>query len=86
MSWEFTAHACRSCFGTILRSGSAFTCSICRATAENSPFRICGCGANVFGPNGPRSAGLRCVENPRPTPACPSHVLIALAPPPAHAA
>jgi len=79
-AWAFTTHACRNCMGTILQSGSAFTCAVCRAVAEGAPDSICGCGATVLGPTGPRPAGFRCAPNPRPSPANPSHVLIALAP------
>jgi len=79
-SWIFTNHACRACLGTILQGGSSFICSICRATSEGSTAPICGCGATVFGPTAPRSAGFRCVPNPAPTPACPAYVLIELAP------
>ncbi len=79
MSWSFTSHACRACLGTILSDGATFCCSICRASAVGGPEKICGCGAVVQGPTGTRSAGLRCMANPAPTPANPSHVLIGLA-------
>jgi hypothetical protein len=81
MSWSFTQHACRACMGTILQSGSEFTCSMCRAMCKGVPHLICGCGAEIIGPVGRRPAGLRCVENPSPTPQNPSRVLIAVIPP-----
>jgi hypothetical protein len=77
--WMFTEHACRACMGTIMQAGASFCCAICRATSEGSPAAICGCGVTVLGPTGERSAGFRCVANPKPTPANPSHVLISTA-------
>jgi hypothetical protein len=78
MGWTFTQHCCRACMGTVMQSESQFICAICRATAEGAPNAICGCGATVRGPVGLRPAGLRCIRNPHPSRANPSHVLIAL--------
>ena len=77
-AWNLTDHACRACFGRVLRSVAAPTVYRCSNCGLQEPGRkglkhppICACGMKVGG----RDAGIRCVVV-EPTLECPSEVVV----------
>ena len=77
-AWTITDHACRRCFGRVLRTASAptsYRCSICgleeAAVKGLTHPPICACGVKVGG----RDAGIRCVVN-TPTPELPHEIVV----------
>lgn len=91
MSWEFTDHACRVCFGRVMeRVNEAeegerrleYRCAECGATGFGHVRAVCCCGDDEAvgrvgrAAHGNRSLGLECVRNDHPTPEVPQQVLV----------
>lgn len=76
MGFQFTAHACRHCFGRVMQRGDCFVCAICGAEGKGSPASICGCGIERGGGLS-KGIGFRCVANPKPGPNNPAKIVIA---------
>ena len=68
-------HVCKICLGRIVETsgnnGVIATCTNCGLTG-NGFIEICACGLMLK--NG-KPAGLRCEENPNPTPEMPSKIV-----------
>ncbi|RMD61672.1 hypothetical protein D6833_07935 [Candidatus Parcubacteria bacterium] len=73
MSWEITDHACRYCFGRVLRStdDGIFRCAECGKEAEETHERLCWCGAEVGG-----ERAFKCMRNPNRTAKTPQEVIV----------
>lgn len=77
-AYTLTDHACRQCFGRVLRSAKAPTTYRCANCGLQEPARrgmeyppICACGTRIGG----RDAGIRC-EVVEPTPECMSEIVV----------
>jgi ribosomal protein L37AE/L43A len=66
--WRVEDHACSVCLGRILsreaEGGRVFRCADCGSTGIGSVRSVCACASKI----GAKSAGIRCVVNPRRTP------------------
>jgi hypothetical protein len=83
--WELTDHACRVCFGRVLKGDMPadyagpdaehvhrWRCSNCAAQGiSRLVSSVCACGMRL---KSGRDAGIRCERNPAPTPEFPSEV------------
>ena len=73
MSWVITDHACRYCFGRILRSDDddSYRCAECGAEAEGEHDALCWCGVDVGG-----EKSFRCVRNPTKSERVPQEIIV----------
>ncbi len=83
--WAITPHACRTCFGRILRRASVVRCADCGVTATAEPAALCGCGLRLAAEPLRRRRLFRCAANPAPTAACRAEIVIAFGEEPATA-
>ncbi len=81
--WAITPHACRACFGRILRRGAVVRCADCGAMATGEPAALCGCGLSLAAEPLRTRRLFRCAANPAPTPACRAEIVIAFGDEPA---
>lgn len=86
--WELTDHACRVCFGRVLKGDvpadyvgpdadhvHRYRCSNCGAEAiSRLVSSVCACGIRL---KSGRDAGIRCERNLEPTPEFPSLIVAA---------
>jgi hypothetical protein len=77
MLWHLEPHLSHCCSARVLSCAdgvsSLYRCSSCGTEARgNTPAVLCSCGATVG--TSKRDAGLRCMSNPKPTPARPSEI------------
>lgn len=79
-SWTLTVHACRVCLGRVVqRTGIGgrriYRCTNCGTQLEaKAVSSLCCCGMKL---RSGRDAGVRCLENPNPTPECPNEIISA---------
>ena len=83
-TWRLEPHCCRVCFARIASTklehgGRLYVCTNCGLEGEGKPSSVCACGiklrkARADGRSGEAmiDAGVRCHENPEPSPANPS--------------
>lgn len=74
--WRLEPHACLTCLGRVLSRKETgerrlFRCADCGVDGVGTPRSICACGSKIA----TRDAGIRCVENPKPTPECPALIV-----------
>lgn len=79
--WEMLDHACRYCYGRLLRTttddGSIVVrCSECETEVRERVENLCACGAKL---RSGRLAGLKCQVNPSPTIAQPARIVVVFA-------
>jgi hypothetical protein len=76
--WQLAAHCCRSCLGRVLLGKSTdgwriYRCAQCGARGDGEDASvICCCGIRL---KTGADAGVRCVVNDAPSPACPLEIL-----------
>ena len=90
--WRLEPHACRHCFGRVASrpgtgSATVYACTTCGAEAEaGHPGAICCCGIQTCrdGDAGEQrrmvDAGVRCHENPSPSPEFPARIVASYKP------
>ncbi len=73
MSWEITDHACRHCFGRILRCSDddRYRCSECGAEAFGTHEALCWCGVEVGG-----ERTFECLRNPAKSEQVPQEIIV----------
>jgi hypothetical protein len=75
--WVITDHACRSCFGRILKrrispTVTEVSCSECGASSYGVETVLCFCGKSV----GRHGEIFNCIKNPNPRPELPNVILV----------
>lgn len=76
-TWLITDHACKSCFGRILRRQisptiSEVMCSECGDRSHGNETTLCWCGKSV----GPHGEIFQCVKNENRRPELPNYILV----------
>lgn len=78
MSWVFTDHICRVCFGRVMKRTTfdhrkVYKCSNCETEVEGDSSQcLCCCGIKL---RKSQDAGIRCILNPKRTPENPAVVV-----------
>lgn len=75
--WRITPHVCQRCLARVLVTESkdgkqTARCSNCGLEAEGGHKAICACGLKL---KSGKSAGLKCIPNPKPSAEMPSEVV-----------
>ena len=72
MGCEVTDHACRHCFGRLLKDGDLVRCAECGAHVHGDVEELCWCGVSV----GEHGKVFECVKNTEKSPMNPQEVVV----------